>query len=574
MLCRILTQTSFWFFTGFVKDILFLRMLLDLIVNGGSFREYAFLIMIFVIAELISYAISCFSDYYIGKLRKVFYKNLNLMIFNKAVSTDISCFEDPSFYDKYKRATEIISEEHFDQLAYYLSSFIAGGLTGIFLVIYVVTIDPKILLILSLSIIVLIIEVIKGKLQIKKDKEMTEHKRAKAYVKRTVYLRDFAKDLRTSDIFSVLHKRYKDAVDNNREIIKRYGKKIAILESLSGFFGKAFPVALTYIYAAFRFVVRKNLAVSDFSVIMTAMSNLKDVFNDLGEAFSYARTSAGYFENLREFMEYENKIKEGTVEAEEFQSLEFKDVYFTYPGASSPVLKGLSLKITRGQTAAVVGKNGAGKTTFVKLLLRFYDPDSGVILYNGRDIRDYTFSSLRSRLSSVFQDYRIFAMSVAENVLCKEISSDADRETVISSLKKAGIYEKIASLPTAENTVLTREFDEKGIGLSGGEQQKICIARLFSRPFDIAILDEPSSALDPVAEYKMYESLFEGTKGKTVIYISHRLASAVLADTVFVFDDGVTAEKGTHKELLNKGGIYAEMFLLQKASYTKDGDIF
>ncbi len=564
--CRIAAQTSYWFFTGFVKEILFLKLLLDVITRGGSFKEYAFLILMFVAAELLSTGIGTLSDYYIAKKRKIFYKNLNDRIFRKAVSTDMACFENPDFYDKYKRATEIVTEEHFDEFAYYLSSFFAGGLTGIFLIIYVITIDPKILLMLSFSIIVLIIEIIKGKVQVKKDREMTSNKRSKEYVKRTLYLRDFAKDMRTSGIFAVLHERYKTAAESNREIIKKYGIKIAILETSSGFFGKALPIAATYIYAAYRFIVKKNLPVSDFSVIMTAMSNLKDVFNDLGEAFSSVRRESEFFGFLKDFLEYEEKIINGTKEAEEFKSLEFRNVSFSYTGEEKNI-NNLSLKIEKGQTVALVGHNGAGKTTFVKLLFRFYDPDSGVILYNGTDIKEYDVNSLRKQFAAVFQDYKVFALTIAENVLCREQKNEEDIRLVKKALLNAGIYEKTGALPEKENTVLTREFDEKGTGLSGGEQQKIAAARMFAKAFSLAVLDEPSSALDPVAEYKMYESLIKATEDKTVIYISHRLSSAVLSDRIYVFDGGTVKESGTHNELMTKGGIYCTMFNLQAESY-------
>lgn len=569
--CRIAAQTSYWFFTGFIKEILFLKLLLDLITSGGSFREYVFLILMFVGAELLSQATGTVSDYFISKKRKIFYKNLNDRIFRKAVSTDMSCFENPDFYDKYKRATEIITEEHFDEFAYYLSSFFAGGLTGIFLIIYVITIDPKILLMLSFSVIVLIIEIIKGKVQVRKDREMTQNKRSKEYVKRTLYLREFAKDMRTSGIFTVLHERYKEAAMNNREIIKKYGIKIAFLETSSGFFGKALPVAATYIYAAYRFIVKKNLPVSDFSVIMTAMSNLKDVFNDLGEAFSSVRRESEFFGFLRDFLEYEEKIINGTEKADEFRSLEFRNVFFSYDGKENSI-DGLSLKIEKGETIALVGHNGAGKTTFVKLLMRFYDPDSGEILYNGRNLKEYDVLSLRKQLTAVFQDYKVFALTIAENVLCRELENENDKLIVKNALKNAGIDTKTEALPEKENTVLTREFDEKGTGLSGGEQQKIAVARMFAKDFSLAVLDEPSSALDPVAEYKMYESLINATKNKTVIYISHRLSSAVLSDRIFVFEKGKTMETGTHRELMDKGGIYYNMFTLQAESYKDENN--
>ncbi len=562
-----LTQTAYWFFTGFIQEILFLKLLLQLIEKGGSFKEYAVLVLIFAVAGLLAKAVDCITDYFVCTRMKYFYKNLNERIFKKAIEVDMSCYEDPEFYDKYKRATEIITGDHFMEFTWRLANVFAGTLTGTFLIIYIVSIDPKLLLILSVGIFVVLAGIAIGKIDVKKDKEMTPHKRSKEYVKRTVFLKDFSKDMRTSDIFAVMLGRLETAVETNRAIIKKYSFKMMLLEGISGFFGKAVPIAASYAYAAYRFVIKQDLAISDFSVIMTAVSNLKDVVNDLGQSISGVKKEVAYFENLKEFMGYESKVTGGSKPADELETLEFRNVCFTYPGAKKPSLTNLSLKINKGETIAVVGQNGAGKTTFVKLLLRFYDPDSGEILYNGTDIREYDIASLRKRLATVFQDYKVFALTVDENVLCREVENEADSDITDSALRAAGIYERIAALPEGRNTVFTREFDEKGTGLSGGEQQKLCAARMFAKNFDFAILDEPSSALDPIAEYKMYESLIEATKEKTVIYISHRLSSAVLSDRIYVFENGSVIEYGTHDELMAAQGNYCEMFTLQASSY-------
>ncbi len=567
----ILVQTAHWFFTGFIQEILFLKLLLQLIEDGGSFEQYTLLVLMFAGAGLLAKGTDCLTDYFACTRVKHFYKNLNDRIFQKAVQVDMACYENPEFYDKYKRATEIVTNEHSSEFCYNFANVFAGGITGIFLVIYVVSIDPKLLLILLFAVAVFISGIIQGKVEVKKDREMTSHKRSKEYVKRTVFLKDFAKDMRTSGIYEVMHSRFKTAVEQNRAIIKKYGVKMMLLELIGGFFGRALPVVSAYGYAAYRFVVKRNLAISDFSVIMTAVSNLKDVLNDLSKAISCVRTESEYFGNLREFMEYEPKVTSGEKKADSFESLEFRDVHFTYPGAKKPSLKGLSFKISNGETVAVVGKNGAGKTTFVKLLLRFYNPDSGVILYNGTDIREYDIASLRERLATVFQDYKVFALTVNENVLCRETEYENDEENVDNALKLAGIFERIMKMPDKKETVFTREFDEKGTGLSGGEQQKLCAARMFAKQFDLALLDEPSSALDPIAEYKMYESLIEATKDKTVIYISHRLSSAVLSDKIYVFEDGRVSECGTHEQLMADGKGYCEMFTLQASSY-KDAE--
>ena len=566
----VIVQTAHWFFARFVQEILFLKLLLGLIENGGSFKEFAFLVCLFAGAGLLAKGTDCLTDYFVCTRMKYVYKNLNDRIFKKAVKVDMACYENPEFYDKYKRATEIVSNDHFHAFCYNFANVFAGIITSIFLVIYVVSIDYRLLFILLFAVAVVIAGSIKGKLEVKKDREMTSHKRSKEYVKRTVFLRDFAKDIRTSGIYDVMHNRFKTAVDRNREIIKNYGVKMMILEIIGGVFGRALPVVSAYSYAAYRFVWKRNLAISDFSVIVTAVSNLKDVLNNLSDAIAKLRQEAEYFANLREFMDYEPKVTGGSKIADELETLEFKDVCFTYPGAKKASLNGLSFKISKGETVAVVGKNGAGKTTFVKLLLRFYDPDSGVILYNGTDIREYDIQSLRYRLATVFQDYKVFALTVNENVLCRELQNKADSSAVDAALKSAGIYERIMSLPEKTETVFTREFDEKGTGLSGGEQQKLCAARMFAKDFDLAILDEPSSALDPIAEYKMYESLIEATRDKTVIYISHRLSSAVLSDRVCVFEKGKVSEIGTHEQLMADGKGYCEMFTLQASSYKDD----
>ncbi len=564
---QILATGGFWFFTAFVQEILFLRVILQVLENNLPFKAFVVAVLMFVAAGIAARLIQSYSNYVLSVKFKQFYKALNEKIFEKAVSVDISCFEDPDFFDKYKRATEIISESHYDMFIYYFSSIFVASFTGIFIVAYVVSIDPKILLILLFMLPVVAAQALKGKVQVKKDKEMTVHKRSKAYVKRIIYLKEYSKDIRTSGIFNVLHKRFSHAVEKNREIIKKYGWKIAFYEVISGLFGQALPVAIAYAYATFRYAIKRNLALADFSVIMTAMSNIRDIINDLGQAVSVVKNESLYFGNLKEFFEYESTVISGTELPDELETLEFKNVTFTYPNAKEPTLKSLNLKFNKGETTAIVGENGAGKTTFVKLLLRFYDPDEGEILYNGKNLRNYDIDALRQKFGTVFQDYKVFAVSVAENVLCKEVESEDEQQKVAVSLKNSGADTFVSLLPQKEKTVITREFDETGTGLSGGEQQKIATARMFCKNFDLAVLDEPSSALDPIAEYNMYENLISATKGKTVIYISHRLSSAVLSDKIYVFENGTVKESGTHNELMELNGKYAEMFTLQASSY-------
>ena len=569
-LTRMLT---FWFFSGFIQDVLFLKCTLRVIENGEGFKKLALTVLSFAAMGLFSNAVMGICDILGGKAYQKGYKNLSLLIFEKARKVDIGCFDDAEFYDKFKRATEIITDDTFESCIYFFATLVSGSFTGLFIVFYVISVDPKMLFLALTVFLVIAFQGLEGKLHVKRDNEMTRYRREKDYVRRVMHRREYAKDIRTSAIFGVMMSKFEYAVSKNREIYRKYGFKTALLECSSDFFGNVLPLLASYGYATYRFAFRRNMLLSDFSVIMTAMNNLADVINDLSYAVSYLREQSLYFCNMKEFLTHENRVVGGTDAPGELESIEFKNVSFSYPGSETNAVTDLNLLFKKGEVTAIVGRNGAGKSTFFKLLLRFYDPDCGEILYNGVNIKQFDLEKYRHKIATVFQDCKVFALTVAENTLCREKVTEADRETVKYALKNSGADSFTEKLPNKEDTVLTREFDKNGIGLSGGEQQKLAVARMFARDFDIAVLDEPSSALDPIAEYKMYENLMKGTDGKTVIYISHRLSSASLSDKVYFFENGTVKEQGTHEELIALGGEYARLFTLQASNYTSGTEV-
>lgn len=568
MFWQILAQCSYMIFTLFIQSVLFLKVLLSVVEGVGDFTYYVKMLMIFFAVGVLSEVIQVVTDYKGLVGHKIIFKSLNNMIFEKASKVDISCYEDPEFYDKYQRATEILTGGLFSAFSYTFATLI-GGLISFFSVIGIVaSIDPMYLLFLAPILLVFAVEVWKSRVVYKRDLSMTTNNRIKAYAQRTVFLKDFSKDIRTSNIFSVIKSRFDGAVQSNIQILKSYGMKLFIFSMVSSFLGELIPIAGTYAFAGYQFIVTKTLAISGFSVVLSSINSVREATTRIADSFSELSAVALYFQNLHDFFDYESKIISGSRKTDDFESLEFKNVSFKYPSAEKYSLKNVSLKINKGETTAVVGINGAGKTTFVKLLLRFYDATDGEILYNGINIKEYDIDDLRNRFATVFQDYKNFALSVNENVICR-ICDEEDKKIARDALIKSGVYDKIMTLSNGADTVLTREFDENGAGLSGGESQKMATARMFAKNFDIAILDEPSSALDPIAEYKMYENLISATKDKTVIYISHRLSSAVLSDKIFVLGGGSVLESGTHSELMNSDGVYAKMFALQASSYRK-----
>lgn len=566
------TEISNKVLSMYVQNILFLKVLLSIIDGDADFKTYFTYLLLFFGIYFTVNVISAYATRQRLVATKVVLKNVNNKIFKKATSLDVSCYENPEFYDKYQRATLVLSSSYYDLICWDVAA-VVGGIIALICVIGTVTaINPMYLLFLLPVTLVFAIELAKSKAVYKRDLQMTTNNRIKAYIQRTMFLKEFSKDMRTSNIFAVLTQRFKAAIDANVSILKSYGVKLFIYSMVSSLFSDFIPIIGTYAFAGYQFIFTQALSISGFSVVLASINSVRDSTLSIAEGFDEMTQMALFFQNLRDFFDYEPKITDGGKDAEEFQSIEFKNVSFTYPDTTKEILKNVSFKINKGETIAIVGVNGAGKSTLVKLLLRFYDANEGEILYNGINVKEYNVQSLRNAFATVFQDYKNFAVSVNENIMCHECS-DEEKQIAEKALKQSGVWGKIASLPKGADTVLTREFEIDGAGLSGGENQKVSAARLFARDFEIAILDEPSSALDPIAEYKMYENLIDVTKDKTVIYISHRLSSAVLSDRIYVLGNGTILESGSHAELMAQGGEYSKMFTLQASSYKGESEV-
>ena len=276
-----------------------------------------------------------------------------------------------------------------------------------------------------------------------------------------------------------------------------------------------------------------------------------------------------YVDKFRNFMEKESNIKVDA-DAEDFNErfhlLELKDVSFTYASKTEPALKNINITIRKNEKIALVGYNGAGKSTLIKTIMRLYEPQSGEVRINGKPATKYTVDSYRKLYGTVFQDFKLFSLSLAENVLMDEY--DVSKEDVVShALSKANFTNKLRQMPKGIMTNITREFDEEGAILSGGEMQKVAISRTFARDYDFIIMDEPSSALDPDSEYELNKLMMNSAYNKTVIFISHRLSTTRMADRIYMMENGEVIEEGSHDQLMQLNGKYAEMFNMQAEKY-------
>ncbi|MDE6470801.1 MAG: ABC transporter ATP-binding protein/permease [Eubacterium sp.] len=318
------------------------------------------------------------------------------------------------------------------------------------------------------------------------------------------------------------------------------------------------------LYLGYCVIKTNTLSAGDFVATFNSAYSIATAFSFLtvGVVRNFSE-QAKMIEKYRAFLNEKNKIFDGEKAAEitEPKTIEIKDLSFTYPGNDKPTLNNINLTIKPYEKIALVGYNGAGKTTLTNLLLRLYDATDGKILINGEDIRNCTVNSHRNRFASVFQDFQIFSCSIGENVAL-DINPDIGRAK--QALKHSGFTKE---LPNDMDTELLREFDDSGIMMSGGEAQKVAIARAFYKNCPYVILDEPSANLDPVAEYNLNQAMLEAAEDKTVVFISHRLSTTVNADKIYVMENGRIIESGSHNELMTQNSTYARMFNLQAEKY-------
>ena len=265
-------------------------------------------------------------------------------------------------------------------------------------------------------------------------------------------------------------------------------------------------------------------------------------------------------------MDAENEMPDdGTLTVPNSGDIELKDVEFTYKGNEKPTIGGISMSIKKGEKIALVGYNGAGKTTLIKLILRLYDPTQGSIYFGENNLKEYPIKEYRGKYGVLFQDFEIVAASIAQNFSMSD--GEFDKEKADTVIKKVAFAEKLQSLPDGYETQLTKEFSDNGVNLSGGEAQKLALARVLYSSANVIILDEPSSALDPIAEYELNKAVTELSGDKTVIIISHRLSTTRFVDKIYMLEYGRIIEEGDHNTLLLKNGKYAEMFSAQAEKY-------
>lgn len=552
-------------------SIFFLRYVIGAIENEAPFEKIlSFIGICFAVFLLLaiydSYTKSVIYPYTDNKIYRTLYRKL----YAKARNVELRCFEDAEFYNRYTMALDGSAQKMTASVNCFFS-VVFGAVAAGAAFYSMFSIDPySVLFVISPIIGNFVFGALMNKIWGGRYVDTVKNNRIAEYVNRVMHLAEYAKEIRYSSIHDLMMKRYNDAMESNAAVADKYGKKAIAYTWAQNVTTFALVFEGIMIYAAYRTIVSKTMGLAELAIMFTAMSTSSWILIGLFNNFTEALKNGQFLEYFRTFMEYEEKIPEdqdGKI-PEKIRSIEFKNVCFEYK-ENEPVINDLSFKIEGDKVCALVGHNGAGKSTIIKLLFRLYDPTSGEILVNGINIKEYNLKAYRKQFSAAFQDYKVMAMSVRDNVLMGESFDDPD-ETAERALKCAGVWDKVSSLSNGMNTIMTKEFDNNGAVLSGGEQQKIVVARAFAQRASVKVFDEPSSALDPIAEYDLYKGIMSESKGHITLFISHRLSSVKDADEVFMLENGNVIEQGTHRQLMDMGGKYCEMFTKQAQNYLAD----
>ena len=506
-------------------------------------------------------------ELYDSHVRRVFIAKESIIFYRKLSSLDYELHESPLFLNDYTRALEE-SVEHIFITCNGTFNIIKILVTSIGMFSVIATLHYMIIIVaVALAIVYAVLRVFMAKIQFIASTHQRPFRRMTRYNERSFTLKESMSELKTTKIGDLLLEENNKAHDN---IIKIFDKYILPKTILSFICNLLLTILYPLIVCVVAYFTIDNLTpevIAWFSSMTVAATTISSLISQLARAVGDVGGSVTEVKVAFDLLKMEGKIesKQG-INVEEFESLEVNNISFSYKGDYNQ-LEDVSLKIKKGQKIAIVGHNGAGKTTLVKLLLRLYDVNNGEILYNNDNYKDINVLSLRKEVGAVFQNVEVYAVTIAENILLKSPKTIEDFNLIDEALKFSGLDEYVNSLPNGINTLVTKEFDRDGIVLSGGQNQRLAIARGYALNYNLFILDEPSSALDPIAEANVYNNMLTLGKNKTIIFISHRLTTTVNADYIYLFEHGKVIEQGTHEELMKLNKKYKEMFTSQSKKY-------
>lgn len=500
-------------------------------------------------------------------------EKMNHLMSEKIMKVEYSYLENPYYLDLKERAVFASNNQSaMENLIISVGNLLNSIVTLIGLLAVIFSLSLALVLFLLVTIIITFVAQKKFmKYQQNFFSEIIPVNRKYGYYVGLAYNDKLQKDIRLYGMSPMLTKRVRQYNDEINVWFTKYytaqGKYAGLLRIINDL-----QAAIAYGYVGVRVITNwfgEKIGIGSFTMYVTAAIKFTSSVMALGEEVIRITQFLGYLQPFMEFMDLPEEEKvggdlpfQGSVD-----SIRFEHVTFKYPGSEKQVLKDISFEIQKGEKISIVGLNGAGKTTLIKLLCRLYRPTEGKIYINDHDIFEYDHKSYMKSMAAVFQDYRLFAFTMEENITCKEPQEDTKKASEL--LEKVGLKEKVESLPNGIHSLFGKAYDEDGIEMSGGESQKVAIARALYKEASLIILDEPTSALDPLAEAEIYENFNQLVGDKTALYISHRMSSSVFCDKILVIDGGVISDYDSHAKLMEKqDSLYYKLFNSQAVNYS------
>lgn len=567
----------------FFEHIVCIGFVLEAAEFGYPFEKVAFYVLLLAALVTLGMVFTVTAgDLWAETGRPRVYQRVRLMLYEKAQQIDLECYDDPEYYNNFVLAVKEVDKQ-VDRVMEFLKNIASAVTILITSGIYFAMKDAiSILFVLISFALSFVFNQMYNKINYKLRITRNPYERKRDYVNRVFYLQDYAKEIRLNpEVSDILFKDFEKANEDIYNTDMKFAKRKFLLGFLRRYVANDFISDVVYIsYLVFKAAFLHDISYSSVAILYNSSGSLKNGMGTFADTYPYASETSLYVQKIRDFLDYKPSIvstskltvKSGAMD------VDLKEVNFSYGSGTQSVIDNVSFSIKPGEKLALVGYNGAGKTTLIKLIMRLYDTSNGCIKVFGTDIKKYDISKYRSSIGTVFQDYRIFAGTVIENVIMgdndtEEVNGKINKNTeainsrTLWALNNAGFSSKLNEMPRGLETELTSEFHDDGINLSGGESQKLAISRVFYKDAGLIILDEPSAALDPIAEYQLNHSMLEASEDKTVIFISHRLSTTRLADRIIMLEDGHIAEQGTHAELLAANGKYAQMWKVQAGAY-------
>ena len=550
------------------------KIIIDEVMYGKDFSKILYYILIFFIIELsLNIGMSYLNETYINLNKHLYSINFLLTLNKKMIELDMKQLDDPDVHQKIALVKDIIYRGIGIRLIDNFFSFITSVITIISVGSVVLSTDIKLFfIILGVAIFSVWLNLISENWEISQRDENMYLSRILNYYIDIMGNKSSSKEMKMFSFSDWVMKKYYNTLQKLRARLHILYKKIFKIYSATILF-ETIKNSGIYLYLAY-LTFKKVITVGQFTQCFTATGELSQSIVTSASFFTNLNINGKYIQSFREFMEMKSEIQVDDMQNRNFcqipnkvEKITFENVYFKYTNMSSNVLENINYTFEKGKIYVIVGENGAGKTTLVNLLTRLYDPDGNIYL-NGTNIKEYNILEYRKKFSVVFQDFKYFAFTIGENVaLNEDIEQQEIKNKIMKYIKESGFEEKLSKLPQGIDTELDKIFHKDGVILSGGESQKLALARALFRESEILILDEPSSALDPLAEDELLMRFKEITKDKLVIYISHRLSCVTMADEILYIKDEKIKEAGSHKQLIEKNGEYAKFYYSQAKHY-------